>query len=87
MANLFCLKQNLREFTPLMIAALMAHIRFWLSYGKPSRPINPPNLPLRILILGILSDIGPFSINMYLPVFSVMSIRLGTSVDRKLNDK
>lgn len=37
---------------------------------------------LLILILGLLSAIGPFSIDMYLPGFPVIAEKLGTSVDR-----
>lgn len=40
------------------------------------------NRSLLILILGLLSAIGPFSIDMYLPGFSVIAEKLNTSVDR-----
>lgn len=44
--------------------------------------MNPNNRSLLILILGLLSAIGPFSIDMYLPGFPVIAGSLHTSVDR-----
>lgn len=44
--------------------------------------MNNTNRSLLILILGLLSAIGPFSIDMYLPGFSVMATSLNTTVDR-----
>jgi DHA1 family bicyclomycin/chloramphenicol resistance-like MFS transporter len=38
--------------------------------------------PLLILILGLLSAIGPFSIDMYLPGFPAIAVNLHTTVDR-----
>ncbi len=43
--------------------------------------MNSKNRSLIILILGLLSAIGPFSIDMYLPGFPVMAHDLNTSVD------
>ncbi len=43
--------------------------------------INHQNRSLIILILGLLSAIGPFSIDMYLPGFPAIAIDLKTSVD------
>lgn len=44
--------------------------------------MKPPKRSLLILILGLLSAIGPFSIDMYLPGFPVIADSLGTTVDR-----
>jgi MFS transporter, DHA1 family, multidrug resistance protein len=43
--------------------------------------MNKPNRSLLILILGLLSAIGPFSIDMYLPGFPAIAASLGVSVD------
>src|SRR5688572_17373748 len=43
--------------------------------------INNKNRSLIILILGLLSAIGPFSIDMYLPGFPAIADDLHTSVD------
>jgi MFS transporter, DHA1 family, multidrug resistance protein len=50
--------------------------------GIPLRAMNSPKRPLLILILGLLSAIGPFSIDMYLPGFPIMATSLHTTVDR-----
>jgi MFS transporter, DHA1 family, multidrug resistance protein len=44
--------------------------------------MNQQKRPLLILILGLLSAIGPFSIDMYLPGFPVIATSLHTTVDR-----
>lgn len=44
--------------------------------------MNRSNRSLVILILGLLSAIGPFSIDMYLPGFPVIADNLHTTVDR-----
>lgn len=44
--------------------------------------MNQRKRSLLILILGLLSAIGPFSIDMYLPGFPVIADSLGTTVDR-----
>lgn len=43
--------------------------------------MNLSNRSLLILILGLLSAIGPFSIDMYLPGFPVIAQKLNTTVD------
>jgi DHA1 family bicyclomycin/chloramphenicol resistance-like MFS transporter len=43
--------------------------------------MNSKNRPIIILILGLLSAVGPFSIDMYLPGFPAMAKDLHTSVD------
>lgn len=42
--------------------------------------VKKPKRSLIILMLGLLSAIGPFSIDMYLPGFKVISADLGTSI-------
>ncbi|MGZ3851018.1 MAG: multidrug effflux MFS transporter [Flavisolibacter sp.] len=44
--------------------------------------MEKPGRSLLILILGLLSAIGPFSIDMYLPGFPTIAANLHTSVDR-----
>jgi len=44
--------------------------------------MKQPKRSLLILILGLLSAIGPFSIDMYLPGFPAIAQSLGTTVDR-----
>ena len=44
--------------------------------------MKPPKRSLLIVILGLLSALGPFSIDMYLPGFPVIAESLGTTVDR-----
>lgn len=44
--------------------------------------MNRDNRSLLILILGLLSAIGPFSIDMYLPGFPTIATNLHTTVDR-----
>jgi DHA1 family bicyclomycin/chloramphenicol resistance-like MFS transporter len=43
--------------------------------------LNPSNRTVVILILGALSTIGPFAIDMYLPGFPAIADDLGTTVD------
>ena len=47
-----------------------------------SPPMKQKKRSLLILILGLLSAIGPFSIDMYLPGFPVIAESLNTTVDR-----
>lgn len=44
--------------------------------------MEKPKRPLLIFILGLLSAIGPFSIDMYLPGFPTIATNLHTTVDR-----
>lgn len=48
----------------------------------PLRAMNQRQRSSLILILGLLSAIGPFSIDMYLPGFPVIAASLQTAVDR-----
>jgi MFS transporter, DHA1 family, multidrug resistance protein len=43
--------------------------------------MNKRKRSLLILILGLLSAIGPFSIDMYLPGFPIIAAELNTTVD------
>src|SRR3954447_23536239 len=43
--------------------------------------VKKPKKTLIILMLGLLSAIGPFSIDMYLPGFQAISADLNTSID------
>jgi DHA1 family bicyclomycin/chloramphenicol resistance-like MFS transporter len=43
--------------------------------------VQQPKKPLIIFMLGLLSAIGPFSIDMYLPGFKSISLDLGTSIE------
>src|SRR3954467_9190822 len=44
--------------------------------------MEKPKRSLLILILGLLSAIGPFSIDMYLPGFPTIAVKLHTTVDK-----
>ena len=51
------------------------------SYIRPLMKPSPSNNKLLILILGLLTAIGPLSIDMYLPGFSAIAADLNTSIE------
>jgi MFS transporter, DHA1 family, multidrug resistance protein len=56
--------------------------RFKFAAGQTNMTPPKPNAFLLIVILGLLSAIGPFSIDMYLPGFPSIAADLGTTISR-----
>ena len=52
-----------------------------MTDNQLTNKVKIKNRTLIILILGLLSAVGPFSIDMYLPGFPAMAKDLGVSVD------